>query len=480
MIESTHRKVRRVLIASSHGLFGQGLRSLLQDRKQTNVEIVGIVSSLHEATQALDKLDPDLIIVDYDDETLNRDEFLARFVEGEKKLRLVLLSLQSPKEALVYDRRSLAAAHIDEWLEEWTHLEEQSIIPIKQENQAGNRRKDMKHLIIAGILVVVVTALLILGLGHVRLLPTQASAQARPIDNLFGLEFRVIAFLFALIVVFMLYSVIVFRRKPGDTSDAAHIEGNTKLEVVWTVAPLATVLVFAYLGGQSLAETLRPDPQALEIKVIGQQWAWRFEYPKYGIVSDTLMMPVNKQAVLKLSSNDVIHSFWVPEFRVKQDALPGGDEFVRDLRITPTIEGDYKARCAELCGRQHATMLAPVKVVSQQSFDEWVASQTQVSADPVVRGQQYAQQYGCLACHSTDGSALVGPSWKGVYGSQETLADGSTVTVDDNYLHESIVNPGAKIVRGFPPGVMPANFADQLSEEQIMDIIAFIKSLSSP
>jgi cytochrome c oxidase subunit 2 len=338
----------------------------------------------------------------------------------------------------------------------------------------------MKHLIIAGILVVVVTALLILGLGHVRLLPTQASAQARPIDNLFGLEFRVIAFLFALIVVFMLYSVIVFRRKPGDTSDAAHIEGNTKLEVVWTVAPLATVLVFAYLGGQSLAETLRPDPQALEIKVIGQQWAWRFEYPKYGIVSDTLMMPVNKQAVLKLSSNDVIHSFWVPEFRVKQDALPGGDEFVRDLRITPTIEGDYKARCAELCGRQHATMLAPVKVVSQQSFDEWVASQTQVSADPVVRGQQYAQQYGCLACHSIDGSTLVGPSWKGVYGSQETLADGSTVTVDDNYLHESIVNPGAKIVRGFPPGVMPANFADQLSEEQIMDIIAFIKSLSSP
>jgi cytochrome c oxidase subunit 2 len=480
MIKSTHRKVRRVLIASSHGLFGQGLRSLLQDRKQANVEIVGVVSSLQEATQALDKLDPDLIIVDYDDETLNRDEFLARFVEGEKKLRLVLLSLQSPKDALVYDRRSLAAAQIDEWLEEWTHLEEKSIIPTKQENQAGNRRKDMKHLIIAGILVVVVTALLILGLGHVRLLPTQASAQARPIDNLFGLEFRVIAFLFALIVVFMLYSVIVFRRKPGDTNDAAHIEGNTKLEVVWTVAPLATVLIFAYLGGQSLAETVRPDPQALEIKVIGQQWAWRFEYPKYGIVSDTLMMPVNKQAVLKLSSNDVIHSFWVPEFRVKQDALPGGDKFVRDLRITPTIEGEYKARCAELCGRQHATMLAPVKVISQQSFEDWVASETQVSADPVVRGQQYAQQYGCLACHSIDGSALVGPSWKGVYGSQETLADGSIVTVDDDYIHESIVNPGAKIVQGFPPGVMPTNFADQLSEEQIQDIIAFIKSLSSP
>jgi cytochrome c oxidase subunit 2 len=480
MIKSSHSKVRRVLIASSHGLFGQGLRSLLQERQQANVEIVGMVSNVNEAIQELDRLNPDLIIVDYDDETLNRDEFLARFVEGEKKLRLVLLSLQSPKDALVYDRRSMAAAQIDEWLDEWSHLEEKSIIPIMQEKQAGNRRKDMKHLIVAGILVVVVTALLILGLGYVRLLPTQASAQARPIDNLFGLEFRVIAFLFALIVVFMVYSVIVFRRKPGDTSDAAHIEGNTKLEIAWTVAPLATVLVFAYLGGQSLAETVRPDPQALEIKVIGQQWAWRFEYPQYGIVSDTLMMPVNKQAVLKLSSNDVIHSFWVPEFRVKQDALPGGDKFVRDLRITPTLEGEYKARCAELCGRQHATMLAPVKVVSQQSFDDWVASETQVSDNPVVRGQQYAQQYGCLACHSVDGSTLVGPSWKGVYGSQETLTDGSTITVNDDYLHESIVNPGAKIVQGFPPGVMPANFADQLSEDQILDIIAFIKSLSTP
>ena len=120
MTRSDQQKIRRVLIASSHGLFGQGLRSLLEERKQADVEVVGIVSNLDEALQALEKFNPDLLIVDYDDETLNRDEFLARFVEGEKKLRLVLLSLQSAKEALVYERRSLAAAQIDEWLEEWT------------------------------------------------------------------------------------------------------------------------------------------------------------------------------------------------------------------------------------------------------------------------------------------------------------------------------------------------------------------------
>lgn len=280
MSESDQRKTRRVLIASSHALFGKGLRSLLQEREQADVKVVGMVSNIEEAMDALESLNLDLIIVDYDDEALNREEFLARFVEGEKKLRMVLLSLQSDKEALVYDRRTMAAAQINDWLEEWYYADsppwdglssDEAIKPPTAggpKTATGSRSNNMKHLIIAGILVIVVTALLILGLGQARLLPVQASAQARPIDDLFRLEFMVIAFLFALIVVFMLYSIVVFRRKPGDTADAAHIEGSTKLEVAWTVAPLATVLLFAYLGGQSMADTLRPDPQTLEIKVI--------------------------------------------------------------------------------------------------------------------------------------------------------------------------------------------------------------------
>jgi cytochrome c oxidase subunit 2 len=335
----------------------------------------------------------------------------------------------------------------------------------------------MKHLIIAGILVIVVAAALIFGLGHVRLLPEQASAQAVPIDRLFHLEFSVIAILFSLIVVLMVYSIVVFRRKPGDTSDARHIAGNTRLEVAWTIAPLVTVMALAVLGGQALSDTLRADPKALEIKVIAQQWSWRFEYPQYGIVSNSLYLPKDKQVILHMSSLDVIHSFWVPEFRVKQDALPGGDDFVRDLRLTATQLGEFKVRCAELCGLQHAYMEAPVVVVTKDNFDTWAAEQSGVSPDPVVRGEKAADTYGCLKCHSTDGSKIVGPTWKGLFGSQVTLADGTTVSADETYLRESILNPGKQIVAGYPAGVMPATYNQQLNDNTINDIIAYIMSL---
>ncbi len=484
-------KSRRVLIASSHSLFGQGLRNLLQARKEAGVEIVGMVSNLDEALQALDRLDPDLIIVDYDDEKLNRDEFLARFVEGEKKLRVVLLSLQSAQEAIVYDRRTMAAHQIDDWLEDWTYTDESSKSGIKRKVEPNNvtRRSLMKnrlrqatHLIIAGILVIVVTALLIFSMDYVRILPLAASEQARPIDQLFRLELMVIAFLFSLIVVFMVYSIFVFRRKRGDATDAAHIEGSTKLEVAWTVAPLATVMVFAYLGGNALAATLAPAPRPLRVEVIGKQWAWSFVYPDYGVISDKLYLPEDKQTVLLLRSEDVIHSFWVPEFRVKQDALPGGEDFVRELRITPTEQGEYKVRCAELCGLQHTYMESPVIVLGQADFDSWLNKAAGISDDPVVRGEKWAANFGCRSCHSVDGTKIVGPSWTELCDGTEVLADGSTVTVDDEYIRESILNPNAKIVQGYPAGVMPAQFIDPItkrpiSDEQIADLIAYARSI---
>jgi cytochrome c oxidase subunit 2 len=476
-------KKRRVLIASSHPLFGQGLRSLLQARQARGVEVIGIVATLEQALEAWERLNPDLIIVDYDDEQLNRDEFLARFVEGEKKLRVVLLSLQSSTDAIVYDRRTLAASQIEDWLNDWKMSEDVSGKPVSSPaaprtvKSKEDRRNAMKHLVIAGLLVLIVTAALIFGLERATLLPVQAAEQARPIDSLFRLEFMVIAFLFALIVVFMVYSVVAFRRKKGDSTDAVHIEGNTRLEVMWTRAPLATVLFFAYLGGQSLAETVRADPRPMEVNVIGQQWSWRFEYPEWGIVSTELMLPAHKQALLRLWSTDVIHSFWVPEFRVKQDALPGGEANARELRVTPNLPGEYSLVCAELCGLQHAYMTSKVKVVSQQEFDDWVVSQTgEPSGDPVARGSQLVQQYGCIAYHSLDGTVVVGPSWKGIYGHQVTLADGTSVNVDEAYLEESIINPSAKLVQGFQ-NLMPNTYRDQLNDEQIADIIEFIKSL---
>jgi cytochrome c oxidase subunit 2 len=308
------------------------------------------------------------------------------------------------------------------------------------------------------------------------LLPQQASLQAVAIDGLFRIDFIAIAILFSLIIGLLVYSIIAFRRRKDDDSDGPHIEGNTRLEVVWTLLPLGFVLFLAYYGSSILGEVEAPDPQPLRVDVIGAQWSWRFEYPDYGIISTELVLPVNKQALLNMSSSDVIHSFWIPEFRVKQDLLPG-EGFEKELRITPIELGDYKVRCAELCGREHYNMLAPVQVLSQDDFEAWVASKTEaVSDDPVMRGEQVAQQYGCTACHSSDGSELAGPTWLGVYGSTESLTDGSTVLVDREYVIESIREPGKKIVQGYQ-NIMPANIGADLTDEQLDDLVAYIESL---
>jgi cytochrome c oxidase subunit 2 len=478
MLRNFGRSTVRVLIASNHALFRHGLMSLFKKKLGVKVEIVGEVTNFESASEVLETQEVDLVIVDYDDNQLNREDFLTRFVGGGGQKRIILVSLSNPESAMLYDRRELPLAQFEAWFEGWQEAEERTSPPsggaARRKNQT--RSNHMKHFVVAGFLVIVLTVLLILGAGQVRLLPVAASAQAQPIDQLFQLMFIAIAFLFSLIVVFMLYSIVVFRRRKGDESDARHIEGNTKLEVTWTTIPLIIVLGLSFLGARSLAEVERPDPKALEVDVIGMQWTWRFEYPRYGIVSNELVLPVNKQAILYLSSQDVIHSFWVPEFRVKQDLLPGGEEFVRTLRITPTEIGSYKVRCAELCGIRHAYMESPVIVVSQADFDVWVAQQTGEPTDPVERGRKWSNQYGCLSCHSLDGSKLVGPTWLGLFGSQVKLADGSTVIADEAYIIESIRNPGAKIVEGYP-NIMPANVGQDLSDERIQDIIAFIKTL---
>lgn len=333
----------------------------------------------------------------------------------------------------------------------------------------------MRHFVIVAILVIVMAFLTYTGLTSLGLMPVEASAQSISIDWLWNLQVIAMSFLFALITVPLFYSLFVFRRRKGDTSDAEHIEGNTPLEITWTILPLFAVLSFAYLGAYSLGETRRVDPSAMEIKVTAQQFAWTFEYPDYGITTKELYLPVNKQVHLTMTSRDVIHSFWVPEFRVKQDVVPGR---FTEYRITPTLEGAYKVRCSELCGVSHAYMLADVAVVSQDNFDGWIKDQQAAAMaaaqTPEARGQTLATQNGCFGCHTTDGSAGQGPTWQGLYGSQAELADGSTVTVDDAYIKESILNPQAKIVSGFETVQMPTfDFTD----EQISDIIAYMKTL---
>jgi cytochrome c oxidase subunit 2 len=333
----------------------------------------------------------------------------------------------------------------------------------------------MRHFVIVGILVIVASVLTYVGLDSANLLPVAASAQAVPIDWLWNWQVIAISFLFALIVVPMVYSLIVFRRKKGDATDAEHMEGNTTLEITWTVLPLFIVVAFAYMGAYSLGETRRADPNAMVVRVTAIQWSWKFEYPDYGITTEDLYLPVDKQVVLRMEAGDVLHSFWVPEFRIKQDVVPGR---VTEYRVTPTLEGSYKVRCAELCGTAHYSMESPVVVVPQADFDEWVvARQAEAAAaaqNPEGRGRLLVTANGCTACHSLDGSTLPGPTWLGLFGSEENLADGTTVTVDEAYLTESIKDPLAKLVEGFQP-IMPTTYG--FTDEQIADLIAYIKTL---
>ena len=306
-------------------------------------------------------------------------------------------------------------------------------------------------------------------------MPIEASLQSIPVDWMWNMDMGPIAFLFALIMVPLVYSLIVFRRRKGDTTDAEHIEGNTTLEITWTIIPLMIVVVYAYLGAYTLGETRVVDPNALVINVTAHQWDWSFSYPE-GFTSNELHLPINKQVVLEMQSLDVIHSFWVPEFRIKQDVVPG---HTTEYRITPDLLGNYTVRCAELCGTSHAYMERPVIVTSQSDYDTWVKQQAATEAALVAQGgpdagKALVAQNGCGGCHSSDGSKLVGPTWRVLFGSQVKLADGSVVTADEAYLIESIAKPSAKVVDGFPDHVMPTF---NLTDAQIKNIASYIETL---
>lgn len=323
----------------------------------------------------------------------------------------------------------------------------------------------MKHIINVILLIIVGTVVMLVAVNAIEWLPIAAAEEAGPIDRLFGLEMNIIAFLYVFVMGFILYSVFAFRRKPGDESDGEHVEGNATLEIIWTVIPLITVLLLALLGGFALKETMAKEPNELEVNVQSRQWSWTFEYPELGITSDELYLPAGFQAHLTMTSEDVIHSFWVPEFRVKQDTVPG---ITTELRIKPTVVGQYKVRCAELCGTSHYSMLANVNVLEPADFDQWMLKKQGAAAaaleDPVVFGEMVAQNTGCLGCHSIDGSAMAGPTWQGLSAK------------DDAYLVDSIVNPGSAIAEGFAD-IMPKNYGDLLSEDEINAIVAYIKSL---
>lgn len=340
--------------------------------------------------------------------------------------------------------------------------------------------QNKKHFIIITFLILLVSVLTYYALLSIGLMPVSASIQSKPIDWLFDLEFKLIAFFFSLIMVPLVYSLVVFRRKDGDETDGPHIEGHTNLELIWTAVPLIIVIALGVIGADNLKQVLAVDPQAHQVKVVGFQWGWRFEYPE-GFTTNTLYLPVDQQVLLNLESTDVLHSFWVPEFRIKQDLVPGQ---ITEYRITPSLIGNYKVRCAEICGTSHSYMEAPVIVLSQADYAVWRDDQIKLAKEQELasagkpdagRGQVLYQESGCKACHSVDGSKGVGPTWDGLFESNVQLADGTTVAADEAFIRESIIMPSAKVVKGYSPNAMP-NFS-YLKDGQVNDIIEYIKTL---
>lgn len=359
-------------------------------------------------------------------------------------------------------------------------------------------KRNTTHLAIVIFLIVVFTVVIYLVISNFLFkLPLQATKEGVRIDNLFSGHYWVISFLFSLVTTFLLYSTIVFRRKPGEEGDGDYVHGNTALEIGWTIAPLGIVIVFAVWGtgllNDLVADANYPDP--LVIEVTGKKWAWSFKYPEEmgGYETNALYLIKDRPVKLEMEALDVIHSFWVTEFRVKQDLLPGRKTY---LRFTPNLEtGDtpFKVLCAEICGTSHSYMLADVHVLNDETtFTDALDKATALPQDPLARAQLWYETYGCNTCHSLDGTLdnYAGPTWFELYGQTRKMTDGTEIIADDEYIRSSIYAPNAQIVEGYAPGVMPQNFQQQFEEKQAQikqelgqeidiaaDLIEFIKSL---
>ncbi len=303
-------------------------------------------------------------------------------------------------------------------------------------------------------------------------MPPAASTGAVATDAVFYFIYAVSLFFFALIVLLMAYFVIRYRRRVEGARGPGRATHNTALELTWTAIPLVLVVIMFYMGFRGFMNMINAPAGALDIRVLGQKWFWSFTYPN-GHIDTELHVPVDMPVRLILESNDVIHSFFVPAFRIKRDAVPGR---YNKIWFKATRPGEYLALCAEYCGTQHSDMLARVVVHEPGLYEKWLDEASdpfktrtlaEVGALLVTRR--------CGGCHSTDGSANIGPTFKGLYEHDVALADGTTVQAEDNYIRESILEPRAKIVRGYDP-VMPT-FKGQLTDKEITAIIEYLKEL---
>src|SRR5205807_3500702 len=301
------------------------------------------------------------------------------------------------------------------------------------------------------------------------LFPDQASTVAGQVDSLYLFLVLITTFFSLLIGLLILFFAIRYKKTPDRKAEQIH--GSTLLEIIWTVIPLGISMVIFVWGAAIYFHQHRPPANALEIYAVGKQWMWKFEYAGGQREINSLHVPTGRPVRISMISQDVIHSLFVPAFRVKQDVLPNR---YTSIWFEATQPGTYHLFCSQYCGTKHSAMTGEVVVMKPEDFESWLES-GKAEGSMASNGEKYFQELGCITCHRPDSGAR-GPNLQGLYGRPVRLADGRTVTADDNYIRESILNPTAKVVSGFQP-IMPTFQGVVTSEEDMLQLIAYIKSL---
>ena len=300
--------------------------------------------------------------------------------------------------------------------------------------------------------------------------PQAASEQAGQIDALYFFLVAVTAFFTALIAVLVVVFAIKFHRKHDDEV-GAEIHGSLALELLWTIIPLGITMVMFVWGAQVFFHLTRPPKDAMDIYVVGKQWMWKAEHMDGVREINELHVPIGRPVKLTMGSEDVIHSYFIPEFRVKADVVPGR---YNTMWFTATKPGRYHLFCTQYCGTKHSAMIGWVTAMEPAEYQAWLAGGS-ASGTMAENGAKLFQDLACSTCHLENGTGR-GPVLKGAYGKPVLLESGQTVTIDDAYIRESVLNPQAKVVKGFQP-VMPT-FQGLVTEEQLLQLIAYVKSMA--
>jgi cytochrome c oxidase subunit 2 len=304
--------------------------------------------------------------------------------------------------------------------------------------------------------------------------PQPASTSADKIDTLYDVLLICSVPVFVLVMTIAIYSVLRFRAKPGDMGDGPPIHGNTRLEIIWVTIPFIMVTALAIYAWITLDDIEAKQPNEMVVNVTGQQFTWTFQYPSEKLDAKELVLPVNRPVDFKIHTKDVLHSFWVPQFRLKSDAVPG---LTTEIRVTPDRVGSYEVVCAELCGIGHSTMRQYVRVVPAGEFQGWVSRQKRAASGGgggaagggqgggAPDAEQIFTSAGCSGCHTlakAGATAKVGPDL------------GKLGNVDANFIRTSIVDPNADVTKGYNPNIMPQDFKKKLSKEELDALVKYL------